>query len=171
MLNELIDPSSLLCPPWCVRIANEIEDKHHWLRFVLPTRQYFREVLWMAANFEAEANGQLYSHEQYFRCVKIYKDVTVLDIEARCFRSPLKNKETHRAFLFSSRETLDAWSLDQQPSTFRTTLKVHKFRTYSLYWQLSHTGTLMFHVSLRSTYTSCVLGKNTIKLIPILYKF
>ena len=53
----LIDPSSSLRPPGCVRFTNEIEDKHGWLRFVLPTRQYFRDLLRTAANFEAEENG------------------------------------------------------------------------------------------------------------------
>ena len=52
----LTGPSSSLRPPGCVRFANEIEDKHGWLCFVLPTRQYFRDVFRMAANFEAEAN-------------------------------------------------------------------------------------------------------------------
>ena len=61
----------------------------------------------MAANFEAEANG-LYSCEQYFCSVKIYKDVTVFDIEARCFGSQLKHEEPHRVFLSSTRVTLDA---------------------------------------------------------------
>ena len=65
----------------------------------------------------------LFSREQYFRSVNIYKNVTVFDIEARCFRSQLKNEEPHRVFLSSTRVTSDAWSRDQQPSTFRCALK------------------------------------------------
>ena len=53
-----IDPSSSLCPPWCVHIKNGIEGKHGWLHSVLSTRRHFREVLRTAANFEAEANGR-----------------------------------------------------------------------------------------------------------------
>ena len=36
--------------------------------------------------------ADLYSHEQYFRSVKIHKDVTVFDIKARCFGSQLQNE-------------------------------------------------------------------------------
>ena len=49
--------------------------------------------------------ADLYSREQYFRSVKIYKDVMVFDIEAHCFRSQLKNEESHRTFLSSTRVT------------------------------------------------------------------
>ena len=52
--------------------------------------------------------ADLYSREQYFRSVKIYKDVTVFDVEARCFGSQLKNEEPHRVFLSSMRVTSDA---------------------------------------------------------------
>ena len=49
--------------------------------------------------------ADLYSCEQYFRSVKMYKGVTVFDIEARCVRSQLKNEEPHRMFLSSTRVT------------------------------------------------------------------
>ena len=52
--------------------------------------------------------ADLYSHEQYFHSVKIYKDVTVFDIEARCFGSQLKIEEPHHVFLSSMRVTSDA---------------------------------------------------------------
>ena len=67
--------------------------------------------------------ADLYSREQYFCSVKTYKDVTVFDIEARCFGSQLKNKEPHCVFLSSMTVTSGAKSRNQQPSTFRTTLK------------------------------------------------
>ena len=49
--------------------------------------------------------ADLYGREQYFRSVKIYKDVAVFNIDARCFRSQLKNEEPHRTFLSSTRVT------------------------------------------------------------------
>ena len=52
--------------------------------------------------------ANLYSREQYFRSVKIYKDVTVFDIKARCFGSQLNNEEPHHVFLSSTRVTLGA---------------------------------------------------------------
>ena len=50
----------------------------------------------------------LYSREQCFSSVKIYKDLTVFDIEALCFRSQLKNEEPHRVLLSSTRVTSGA---------------------------------------------------------------
>ena len=67
--------------------------------------------------------ADLYSREQYFHSVKIYKDVTVFDIKARCFGSQLKNEEPHHVFLSSTTVTLGAKSRNQQSSTFQTTLK------------------------------------------------
>ena len=52
--------------------------------------------------------ADLYSREQSFSSVKIYKDVPVFDIEALCFRSQLKNEESHRVFLSSTRVTSGA---------------------------------------------------------------
>ena len=52
--------------------------------------------------------ADLYSREQCFSSVKIYKDLTVFDIEALCFGSQLKNEESHRVFLSSTRVTSGA---------------------------------------------------------------
>ena len=49
--------------------------------------------------------ADLYTREQCFSSVKMYKDVVVFDIEALCFGSQLKNKEPHRVFLSSTRVT------------------------------------------------------------------
>ena len=52
--------------------------------------------------------ADLYSREQCFSSVKIYKDLTVFDIEALCFGSQLENKEPHRVFFSSTRVTSGA---------------------------------------------------------------
>ena len=93
------------CALWCFR--DDIFEQY--LEWQLSLRQ------WQMAD--------LYSREQYSRSVKIYKDVTVFYIKARCFGSQLKNEEAHRVFLSSMRVISDAQSRNQQPSTFRTALK------------------------------------------------
>ena len=52
--------------------------------------------------------ADLYSREQCFSSVKIYKDLTVFDIEALCFGSQLENEEPHRVFFSSTRVTSGA---------------------------------------------------------------
>ena len=52
--------------------------------------------------------ADLYSHEQRFSSAKIYRDLTVFDIEALCFGSQLENEEPHRVFISSTRVTSGA---------------------------------------------------------------
>ena len=54
----------------------------------------FEQYLERQLTLKQRQMADLYSHEQYFRSVKIYKDVTVFDIEARCFGSQLKKRRT-----------------------------------------------------------------------------
>ena len=78
----------------------------------------FEQYLERQLTFRQRQMADLYSREQCFSSVKIYKDLTVFDIEALCFGSQLKKKEPHRVFISSTKVTRN-----QQPSTFRTALK------------------------------------------------
>ena len=102
------------------------------------SEQYFEWQLTLRQRQMAD----LYSRKQCFRSVKIYKNVTVFDMEARCFRSQLNNKEPHRVFLSSMRVT---WmrSRNQQPSAFRTALKYTRnvYKLQSMYTSSIHENT------------------------------
>ena len=103
------------CSLWCLQ--DDIVEQYLEWQLTLRQRQM----------------ADLYSREQYFRSVKIYKDVTVFDIEACCFRSQLKNEKPHLLFLSSTTVTSGAKSRNQQPSTFRTTLKYTITKAYIVY--------------------------------------
>ena len=68
----------------------------------------FEQYLEQQLTFGQRQMADLYSREQCFSSVKIYKDLTVFDIEALCFRCQLKNEEPHRVFLSSMRVTSGA---------------------------------------------------------------
>ena len=54
----------------------------------------FEQYLERQLTFRQRQMADLYSREQCFSSVKIYKDLTVFDIEALCFRSQLKKRRT-----------------------------------------------------------------------------
>ena len=68
----------------------------------------FEQYLERQLTFRQRQMADLYSREQRFSSVKIYKDLTVFDIEALCFMSQLKNEEPHRVILSSTRVTSGA---------------------------------------------------------------
>ena len=68
----------------------------------------FEQYLERQLTFRKRQMASLYSREQCFSSVKIYKDVPVFDIEALCFGSQLKNEDPHRVFLSSTRVTSGA---------------------------------------------------------------